>query len=188
MAKGKWIPINSDGTVNCADCGEAKPYTNDYFPYQIKEEGKLLKRCKACQLIRTKEHYRNNKKYFVEYREEHWESGMRDYTREWMKENLMAEYNCKVYKLTAPDGNFYVGLTQYKYLTYRMRFHKKSFKENTNSQPLLHESFRKWGIKNHKMELIEELGLDRDEGELRETHWINELGATLNMNKVKKKV
>jgi hypothetical protein len=187
MSKGKWIPPNSDGTLNCGDCGEAKPYTNEYFPYQIKEKGMLLKRCKKCQLIRTKKYYKGNPKYFSDYREENWEKGMKEYSLKWMRDNLMAEYNCKVYKLTAPDGNFYVGLTKYKYLSYRMRFHRKSFREDKNSQPLLHASFRKFGIKNHKMELIEELGLDRDEGELRETYWINELGATLNKNKVKKK-
>lgn len=188
MSKGKWIPYNSDGTLNCADCGEAKPYTNEYFPYQIKDKGMLLKRCKKCQLIRTKKHYKENPEYFVEYRKDNWESGMRDYQLGWMKENLSAKHNCKVYKLTAPDGNFYIGLTQYRTLNLRMRFHKKAFKENKNSQPLLHESFRKFGILNHKLELVEELGLDRDEGELREGYWINELGATLNINKVKKKV
>jgi len=189
MAKGKWIPINSDGTVSCGDCGIDKPYTNEYFPYQIKKEGKLLKRCKPCQLIRTKKHYRENPEYFVEYREEHWDTGMRDYTRNWMKKNLIAKYNCKVYKITAPDSdnNFYIGVTQYKYLKQRLRYHKRCFVNTKGRQKLLHDSFEKYGFSNHKIELIEELGLDRDFGNMRETYWINKLGATLNIRKVKTK-
>jgi hypothetical protein len=50
----------------------------------------------------------------------------------------------------------------------------------------LHDSFEKYGFHNHKIELIEELGLDRKVGNMRESYWINELGATLNIRKIKK--
>jgi hypothetical protein len=187
MSKGKWIPMNADGTMNCTDCGEAKPYTNEYFPYQIKKEGKLLKRCKPCQLIRTKKHYRDNPKYFVEYREENWLSGMKEYTKQWMKENNSAKYNCKIYSITNPIGEKYIGLTQYKSIEWRFMFHRKTYKEGKYAQRKLHLSFDKWGIENHTLEMVEELDTtDRAIGRATESKWIKhfkELKKSLNISK-----
>lgn len=187
MKRGVLIPMNSDGTLTCSDCGESKPYTNQYFPYQIKKEGKLLKRCKSCQLIRTKEYYKNNPNYFKEYREDNWETSMKDYILNWMKINNAAKYKCKIYSITSPDERVYIGLTKRKTIKFRFLEHKKCFSAGIVKIRALCESFDKWGVENHKLQLIEELDTtDRNLGRKLESKWIKHyknLGKSLNIQK-----
>ena len=55
-----------------------------------------------------------------------------------------------VYKITSPSGRIYIGKAQ----CVRKRWHQYNLKECTK-QPRLHESFKKYGVKNHTFEIIE---------------------------------
>lgn len=60
-----------------------------------------------------------------------------------------------IYKITSPSGRFYVGQSD----NIERRF--KSYKRmNCKSQPKLYNSFLKYGVKNHKFELITECSID----------------------------
>ena len=51
--------------INCPDCGQSKPFTNEFYPYANKKEGRLLKRCKVCQNERTKVYRKENPDYWI---------------------------------------------------------------------------------------------------------------------------
>jgi Zn-finger protein len=48
--------------MKCKDCQELKPSTE--FRWRNKPKGLRLSRCKACDSIKRKEHYRNNKEQY----------------------------------------------------------------------------------------------------------------------------
>jgi hypothetical protein len=179
MAKGKWIPINSDGTVNCGDCGEAKPYTNEYFPYQIKKEGKLLKRCKSCQLVRTKKYYAETPEYWEKYRIKR-----ADYLRDYW-EDYYEQDTCKIYGVMNPIGEVYCGFTQKKKIDIRIAQHQSDYRIKHGSYGKFHESLDKYGWDNHTSFLIEEVKTKkRDRGLATETKWIEyymRIGKSLNI-------
>ena len=75
---------------------------------------------------------------------------------------------CGIYKIVNPNNNIYIGASNdilkrwnvdYKYIC------------NVKSQKLLHSSFKKYGIKNHIFEIIEEC--DKKILFEREIYWIN---------------
>ena len=184
MAKGKWIPPNSDGTMTCADCGEAKPYTNEYFPYQIKKEGKLLKRCKSCQLVRTKKYYAETPEYWEAYRIKR-----ADYIRDYWEDYYELD-TCKIYGIVCKEtGETYVGFTQHKDINIRVSRHKVDYRGRHGAYAKLHESVDRYGWDGHDVVLIEELKTkDRARGMAQETFWIrhyHKMGKTLNIAKIK---
>lgn len=60
-------------------------------------------------------------------------------------------YRCVIYKITSPSNKIYIGQT----VNYRIR-HKKYLNLNCKQQIRLYNSFLKYGVVNHKFEIIEE--------------------------------
>ena len=173
-------------TKTCWKCGKDKPATLEYFHKRSISPDGLQLMCKPCRLDNNKKKYVENPDYYVEYRNENRDTLNRT-TTNWVKKNRSANYKEKIYKVTAPDGNFYIGHTAHINAEYRLSIHMTKYRQGRNDAPLLFESFTKYGLDAHTIEVIEELGYDKDEAEKRETYWIQKLNAELNKNKVKRK-
>lgn len=74
-----------------------------------------------------------------------------------------------IYKITSPNNRIYIGLSSSIY--HRWENYKQL--SNSKSQKLLHRSFKKYGIKNHKFEIIEECCQEKLSE--REIYWIDKL-------------
>lgn len=186
-------------TKDCNDCGKSFEATLENFHKQRRAKDGLLDRCKSCQNRRTAEYRvgkgkdywinQNNptEGYFHKNRKQ-WQ----EYINNWAKENLRATYPCTIYGITNQiTGDVYVGLTNQKSINYRYSQHKNArHGKIQGASPLLMESFRDYGLKHHKVEIIEELDTtDREVGLKREGYWIQHyksLGKSLNILKTGK--
>ncbi len=61
-----------------------------------------------------------------------------------------------VYKITSPSSRIYVGQS----INIEKRFNKYEKKQNVSEQKKLYNSFLKYGVENHKFEIIEECIID----------------------------
>jgi hypothetical protein len=173
-------------TKTCCRCRETKPATLEYFHKRSVSADGLQLMCKPCRLKNNKKNYVDNPHYYVEYRKENRDI-LNQTTIRWIKKHRTANHPEKIYKVTAPDGNFYIGHTAHITAEYRLSIHKTKYRQGRNDAPLLFESFKKFGFDAHTIEVIEELGYSKREAEKRETYWIQKLNAELNKNKVNKK-
>ena len=73
-----------------------------------------------------------------------------------------------IYKITNPNNKIYIGAS--KNLTKRLQIHYK-YSCNIKSQIKLYNSFLKYGIENHKFEIIENCSIENLFE--REIYWIN---------------
>jgi len=172
-------------TKTCWKCGKDKPATLEYFHKRTISTDGLQRMCKPCRLANNKKKYVEDPNYYVEYRKENGDT-LNQTTIRWVKKHRTANYVEKIYKITAPDGNFYIGHTAHITAEYRLSIHKTKYIQGKNDAPLLFQSFRKFGFDAHTIEVVEVLGYNKNEAEKRETYWINKLKATLNKAKVKK--
>lgn len=86
-----------------------------------------------------------------------------------------------IYKITSPNNRVYIG--QSKNLEERLRYYSIN---SSKAQVLLHRSFKKYGIKNHKFEIVEQCTIE--ELNNRERYWqeyYNVLEGGLNCHLVK---
>ena len=189
MANEKQI-LNPNGTMCCSDCGEAKPFTNEYFPFQRKHKGQLLKRCKPCQNKRTYQFRKKNPDYWIgangwfEKNKEHWQT--------YLEDNWKANKNGKIYSLTNPEGMVYIGYTQFNDIKKRLKVHINDYNAYTRGSrkkgiEKLYESFTKFGINNHTCILIEDLGhKNRYLGLQREKEYIQQyINKGISLNSIK---
>jgi hypothetical protein len=172
-------------TKTCWKCGKDKPATLEYFHKRTISTDGLQRMCKPCRLENNKKKYVENPDYYVEYRKENGDI-LNQTTIRWVKKHRTANHPEKIYKVTAPDGNFYIGHTAHITAEYRLSIHKTKYRQGKNDAPLLFQSFKKFGLDAHTIEVVEELGYNKKEAEKRETYWINKLKSTLNKAKVKK--
>lgn len=118
-------------TKKCSSCNELK-LTTQFSKYKRTKDG-LQAHCKHCQSIRT---------------------------RPLTEALLKADKNGCIYKITNPEGETYIGKT-FKKVKYRFAIHKSIFNYNNkfnkvSTLPILHNSFKKWGIDAHTFELVAE--------------------------------
>ena len=168
----------------CSECGITKP-TAVFSKCTANGDG-LQKKCKQCNS-------KDNQKFRIEINPQHhakWQTTNWDkfktYLRKWRK----ADKNGLIYSITNPIGKSYIGMTE-TYFSVRITEHKKHYRQfsqgKRNSLPGLHKSFLKYGIKNHKFEiLIEFEGIERKQLESIEGSFIQavkQTGKSLNINK-----
>jgi hypothetical protein len=77
-----------------------------------------------------------------------------------------------IYIITSPSNKIYIGLSA----NIHKRWMHYRFLSNTRNQPYLHNSFKKYGVSNHKFEVLEKVS-EEDLSE-REIYWINEKNST----------
>lgn len=97
----------------------------------------------------------------------------------------MVNYNyAKVYKIiNSINNDVYIGSTTYQYLCSRMNQHRMASKEiNGKRESNLYKSMRELGVKNFKIELLEDVNCDNKIDLLdKEQYYIDLLKPTLNM-------
>lgn len=150
----------------CTKCGIVKPY--EQFSKLKKAKDGHQWHCKECN---NKDNYRFRKeidptymnRWFNTHRKE-WQEYMNDYSK-------VGNTNT-IYSITSPNGDVYIGFTQRKKY-FRLNEHKKYYRAGTkNKLPLLWESFDRYGIDNHKFEVLKQFEGTRDEGMEIETNLI----------------
>lgn len=101
----------------------------------------------------------------------------------------MVNYNySKIYKITNSINNdFYIGSTTNQYLCSRMNCHRMASKENNGRRESnLYKLMRELGVKNFKIELLEEVKCDNKIDLCnKEQYYIDLLKPTLNMTNPK---
>lgn len=139
----------------CNECGKVKELT-EFHKKTASKDGKQAK-CKACMKVKNKNFREENPKYQVDWQRKN-SADWNKYTWAYRK----ADKNSLIYKITAPDGKCYIGQTKSK-LFVRFTAHKHHYRKKNGIIPGLHKSFDQWGIENHKVEVILDLGdLDRN--------------------------
>ena len=162
----------------CNYCGKSKPTTD--FHKKTKAKDGLQSNCKACVKSINTDFREVNPKYQVD-----WQRTNKEYWCDYMCKYKKADKNSLIYKITAPDGKVYIGQTKTRMFV-RFTYHKVHYKQKYMCIPLLHKSFDKFGIENHKFELLLDLGdLERTYLTQIESSLIKEykkLGLSLNVN------
>lgn len=139
----------------CNQCGKVKELT-EFHKKTASLDGKQDK-CKSCVKIINQNFRETKPEYQVD-----WQRKNSAYWNEYTWAYRKADKNSLIYKITAPDGKCYIGQTKSK-LFVRFTAHKDHYKKKHGKLPGLHQSFDKWGIENHKVEILLDLGdLDRD--------------------------
>jgi len=74
-----------------------------------------------------------------------------------------------------------------RFLRIRYESHKTQFKSKVRSCPLLHDSFEKYGLENHKYMVLEEYpGLTRQELKKKESEWMLKLESKVKLLNIRK--
>jgi hypothetical protein len=144
---------------HCNSCGQTKEISQ--FSKRSKSADGLQGKCKEC-----------NKKDNLEFRtqkpEHHaiWQKTNKEkfhqYVSKWYNSKVIKDDSrSKIYTITAPNGKVYVGMCQTAF-SRRVAAHRKTFKENKRTLPLLHKSFEQFGWDNHIWNTIDLSGVDRE--------------------------
>jgi hypothetical protein len=160
----------------CKQCGKSKDTTQ--FSKCSSNKDKLQHRCKACNK-------KDNHKFRTEINPQHhakWQRTNWDKFISYIRSYRKADKNGIIYAIINPEGETYIGMSE-MYFNNRMSEHRKHYKQfkqgKRNALPGLHDSFDKYGIKNHKFEIIIELeGIDRKELENIESSFIEAIKQT----------
>jgi hypothetical protein len=160
----------------CRRCGEIKDTTE--FSKRKASSDNLQSDCKECNSI-------TNKKFRTIINPQHhakWQTSNWDKFMGYLKDYRRADKNGIIYSITNPDGFSYIGMSE-MYFKVRMIEHRKHYRQalegKRNRLPGLHDSFDKYGIKNHKFETILQLdGIDRKQLEFIERSFINAIQQT----------
>lgn len=166
----------------CKKCGETKS-TSEFSKCSVRKDG-LQYNCKSCNK-------KDNHKFRTEINPSHhadWQRANLKRLCEIVKNYRRADKNGLIYSIRNPEGQTYIGMTQ-MYLSVRRLEHishfKRRYKDNRTKLPLLHQSFEKWGIDNHKFETILDMGnMDREQLAFIETSFIQsfqQIGKSLNI-------
>lgn len=142
----------------CTKCKNIKPY--EQFSKLTKSKDGYQYHCKECN---NKDNYKFRHEIDPTYMNRwfdknrtHWQTYMNDYSR-------VGDTNT-IYAITAPNGDTYIGFSQRK-KRFRLAEHKKFYKAGTkNKVPLLWESFDRYGIDNHRFEVLKQFKGTKEEG------------------------
>ena len=170
-------------TKQCSRCSESKELSQ--FHNKTKSKDGKQNICKSC-MINVNHNFRTIKpKYQVNWQREH-KTEWLQYMREWQIKNMgKSDDRSKVYTITAPNGKIYVGMSQTAF-SKRVSAHKNQFKNNVKYTRLLHDSFTQFGFENHKFDVMDFAGLDRETLRSIERTMIEDYqqkGISLNINK-----
>lgn len=91
-----------------------------------------------------------------------------------LKNSLSETTKCGIYKITNPDGFYYIGSSRNIVNRFNSHFSK-------SSNYLLNESFEKFGIENHSYEILEECTIE--ELRLKELYYLLDIDENLCFNK-----
>jgi len=102
--------------------------------------------------------------------------------RNWLNANNLAigeqDNICCIYKIESPSGRVYIGSTVNLYN--RLSFYCHRFDKKSKEQPKLFNSYYKYGLENHKVEILHLLDRDEKVLEAKEIECINEYNAVVN--------
>jgi hypothetical protein len=161
----------------CTKCGITKEYTQ--FSKLSRAKDGYQYHCKECN-------NKDNQKFRDEIDPEYmsrWFSKHRKHWNEYISDYAAAGDTNTIYSITAPDGMVYIGHTRRK-KRFRLAEHKKFYKSRAQYIPLLYNSFDKWGIDNHKIEILKEWEGTKEEGmaiESRLIQFYKSINKTLNI-------
>lgn len=160
----------------CKCCGKVKD-TTQFSKCKSNKDGLQFK-CKHCNS-------KDNHKFRTEINPEHhskWQTTNWDRFMNYMRKYRKADKNGIIYSITNPEGEVYIGMSE-MFLKVRMIEHRKHYRQykegKRESLPGLHDSFDKYGIKNHKFQTIfESEGIDRKQLEYIERSFIEAVKQT----------
>jgi hypothetical protein len=145
----------------CRCCGKLKDTT--LFSKCSATKDKLQRKCKDCNK-------KDNHKFRTEINPQHhniWQKNNWDKFVGYVKSYRKADKDGIIYAITNPEGKQYIGLSE---MTGKVRFmeHRQHYKRTLIGKRdrlgLLHDSFDKYGMENHKFEVIQSYpNLDRNE-------------------------
>jgi len=165
----------------CSKCLETKELSE--FSKCTSNKDGLQYKCRECNK-------KDNHKFRTEINPEHhheWQSNHRPRVRAFIKKYRRADKGGMIYSIKNPAGEMYIGMTE-MYLTVRKLYHfthyNRALVGKRNRLPLLHDSFDKWGIKNHKFDIVVQFeDMDRKQLEMIESSFIQSVklaGKSLN--------
>jgi hypothetical protein len=160
----------------CQRCHQLKDTTH-YSKCKSNKDG-LQYCCKSC----NKE---TNLKFRTEINPEHhakWQTSNWDKFMGYLKKYRCADKNGIIYAIINPDGETYIGMSE-AYLKVRRIEHIKHYRQALKGKrqrlPGLHESFDKYGLDNHRFEIILQLeGIDRKQLQFMEKSFIDAIQQT----------
>lgn len=167
----------------CSKCSQSKELNQ--FHKKTRAKDGLQTQCKACVKESNEVFRLLNPRYqnqWYDNNSQKWNNYVLDYQR--------ADKVPLIYGVIAPDENVYVGKTN-SYLRIRKARHSNSynlFKKGQKNRriPLLHDSFDKYGFKNHKFVVLGEFeGIDDKQLRMHETTFIRAfkmINKSLNIN------
>jgi hypothetical protein len=143
----------------CSKCRAVKE-TTQFSKCNARMDG-LQDKCKSCNKV-------DNLKFREEINPHHhavWQRNNVQALYRILKKHRKADKSPLIYSIKNPNNDVYIGMTE-AFLSVRKREHKLHYhkaKQGKQSRlPLLHDSFDKYGIENHKFEIVVELeGIDR---------------------------
>lgn len=170
-------------TKHCNMCNTTKEVTQ-FYKKRVAKDG-LQIYCKSC----FKEINQNFRELKPTY-QVNWQRANKtewlQYMREWQIKNMgKSDDRSKIYTISAPNGKVYVGMTQTAF-SKRVSAHRNQFKNNAKFTRLLHDSFTEFGFENHKFDVMDFAGLDRETLRSIERTMIEDYqqkGISLNINK-----
>jgi hypothetical protein len=167
-------------TKICNQCNKSKPFSE----YHKKSDSKdlLQPKCKIC-VKQINQNFREIKPtYQVDWQRAN-PTKWSEYVTEWAKKNVKADISrSAIYFITNPDNKIYVGHTQTAF-SQRKSAHKVQWHDDKRTLPYLHKSFSTYGWENHKWEVIDMAGLDKETLitiEYTMANHFNKLGISLN--------
>lgn len=163
-------------TKLCNNCGKVKE-TTQFSKRTASPDGLQLK-CKQCNSKDNRDFRIEKPEHHIEWQRSNAEQHSRNVAR-----YRRADKSGKIYSIINPDGYVYIGMTN-THIAVRMLEHRAHYRRGKVKLPKLHESFNKFGIDNHKVNIILELdGIDRTQLRFIEKSFINafsQQGKSLN--------
>ena len=141
----------------CSKCGIIKEYQQ--FSKCSRNKDGLQYHCKECN---NKENKRFREEIDPEYMNR-WYGSNRKHWNEYLNNYSKVTDTNTIYSITAPNGDVYIGFTQRK-KRFRLSEHNKFYKSKAHNIPLLFESFDRWGVQNHKKEILKQWKGTKEEG------------------------
>lgn len=136
----------------CTSCFKTLPL--EQFSKNSKAKDGKQWHCKSCNR-------KENLKFRTEINPHHhaqWQRKNPNRISELVSKYRKADKGGYVYYITNPNGEYYVGMTQMypqvRFLEHKNRFKKVLRGQKSVKQPILDNSFRKWGLEGHRMGVI----------------------------------
>jgi len=143
----------------CSQCHQHKEVTL-FSKCKATKDG-LQPKCKECNKI-------DNRKFRIERPEHHadWQRSNLGRLLEIVSKYRKADKTPLIYRITNPDGETYIGMTQMYFSVRRMEhianYKKAKIGQHSAPIPLLHASFDKWGVDKHTFKVLVEFpNMDR---------------------------